>query len=504
MSDTAGAYRELPPQGVLSALVRIRFEPWLAKTLPVAFALSGVGAVLPPFLAGANVSYVGVLAMAAGVAWLIARAEEAEHRPAAVSAFAWALAVRLFVLTALWVISVRQGGPFLGPDSSTYFEDSTDLAAANFRLLAHPIVEFGSLNVAQYYLFAALIRYLHADLFALQLFNCACTALVAPLMFGITRRLLPQWAGLAALAAAFYPSLIVVSANDLLKDPSVILASVVVLRVVIDEGGSWRRVLTIGVAGFVALLYLRTARGYVVFHAEFAGIATLGYAFTQTGWTRSLQRRTVLTVVLFLLAEAAPMTLGWPSSPSIMIGQITHTLETDAMRKVDRGLLSRRRHSAVFDDDDEFGASPLNPVNVFRKVYGPFVWIVPPRWAVEDILRADYLLYPGMVIWYIALPVVLWGVWLSVRDWTTHGPRLPLGLLASAIFFVTYGLQYLAINVSYRQREAMFPFLVLFGLIGASGLPRLRWWRPAYAAYWALLVVVAVAHLIVRARLGLD
>lgn len=483
-------------------------ERWSAGTLPAAIATSGVGLVVAVFLPVDKGPFLRVGGIGVIAALALCVFEPRESRRVFLSVFFWAFAARLILLDALLSLSAHVGGPFLGPDGTSYWFGAQELAASAFHLPAHPTTVFGSLDVAHYYLFAAAIRFLGADLYGLQLINCFATALVAPLVFAIARRVIPEWAGLISLAIAFYPSMIVLSAADLLKDPTIILATVAFARAVVNLDGPLARTVAMIALATVALLYLRTARGYIVFHIEFAATATFVYCVVPNRWASVGARRTLLVLAIFAAGEALPMAAGWPSSPSIFVGQVRHTLGTPRMREADLGLLRpwRARGGSPLSPEENAsarGGSPLSPANLFRKMFGPFVWILPDHWNVERILRADYLLYPGMLVWYALLPLCFAGLILAAIGWAV-APRLPIALLPFWIVLITYGGQYLAINLSYRQREAMFPFLVMFAAIGIARLRDAQWARAAYAAYWAVLVAVAVVHLAVRTHMGLS
>ena len=68
----------------------------------------------------------------------------------------------------------------------------------------------------------------------------------------------------------------------------------------------------------------------------------------------------------------------------------------------------------------------------------------------------------------------------------------------SAALFVLY----LGLNLSWRQREFMFPFLVLLAFWAIDRVRAQRWARYAYAAYWCGIVLLAVTHTVVRAMVG--
>ena len=472
-----------------------RLELWISRSLPPVALCVALALCVPPFVGSPTNSYLIVAAVGVAGAALAAIAERPPDRRLFLAIFGWAFLARLVVLSALWAVSVPAGGPFLGPDSSTYFATAVDLAAAGFRLPAHPTVVFGTLDVGQYYLFAACIRVLGADLFALQLFNCVCTSLVAPLMFVVVRRFAPGKAILIGAAVALYPSLVVISASDLYKDPSLALAVAIVLRAGCDldqnDGSSWGW----GGAALLSLLYMRVTRSYLALHLEVAAVCALIYQLWKSGWTPAVRIAVVRGSLIIALAEVLPVSVGWPTTPVVVWAQIRHTAATPQMTHVRGGVAS--------PSEDRGDLSPLNPVSLARKFFGPFVWIVPRRLGLESFLRADYLLYPGTLMLYLLMPLAAAG-WMNTALRTTIARTSPPLLVALTLLLFTYVLQYTVLNLSYRQREAMFPLLAVFALEGYRLARQLGWIRNLYAAYWAMLIAVAVTHLAVRARLGLS
>jgi hypothetical protein len=176
-----------------------------------------------------------------------------------------------------------------------------------------------------------------------------------------------------------------------------------------------------------------------------------------------------------------------------MVAQVEYTLGTPGMRSYSVGLVDRLR------PDQERGTVTWL-ANVFRRVFGPFIWIMPSRWDLRTMLTSDYLLYPGMLIWYAMLPLMVLGVIVTgSRVWSAEERQWTLILVW--IFLALYFAQYLAINLAYRQRDLMLPFLMLFGFMGLARAIEYRGWTRAYGAYWVALGTVAGGHLLVRALL---
>jgi hypothetical protein len=138
------------------------------------------------------------------------------------------------------------------------------------------------------------------------------------------------------------------------------------------------------------------------------------------------------------------------------------------------------------------------PVNAFRRLYGPFIWILPSQWKLQLLFTTDYLLYPGMALWYVALPFIIVG--LMVVLWgAAVGRETNLALVGLAVFVVLYFAQYMTINLSYRHRDIMVPLLMIFAWAGWNYVQTVSHWRRAYAGYWLALCALAAGHLLARA-----
>ena len=141
-------------------------------------------------------------------------------------------------------------------------------------------------------------------------------------------------------------------------------------------------------------------------------------------------------------------------------------------------------------------------VDLFRRLYGPFIWILPSNWSFRVLQSAEFFLYPGMLLWYALIPMILVG--FGVEGWdiiTRRETRFAVVFLW--LFAAVYFAQYFLINISYRQRDSMLPIVLLFAYAGFTAASSVRHWRRWYAAYWLLLFATAGAHLALRAALGL-
>jgi hypothetical protein len=193
----------------------------------------------------------------------------------------------------------------------------------------------------------------------------------------------------------------------------------------------------------------------------------------------------------------------------LVVSTVGYALGTPALSQYALGFFDRVGGSGPRGDERRPDAieSPgglwslvIFPANAFRRLYGPFIWIPPDEWHFRALQAGDYLLYPGMLVWYGLIPFFAAGfVWCGRRVVLGQERQLPTVLLWA--FAAVYFVQYMAINLSYRQRDVMLPFVLVFACMGASYVTRWGHWRRLYAAYWLALAVLAAAHLAARAWL---
>jgi hypothetical protein len=515
-----------------------------------------IGLPLPMMTGIGDASYLLSLLLIAIIAALCSLAHDRDERPVFFGLLAIALVVRFYSQLALYLWSLAGGGPFLNPDATIYLHRSLFLAADNFQHALTPALYFGTYDCAHYYLFAALIRYGGADMYGLQMFNAGLTALVGPLAYGAARATLPRYAVPIGVVVALSPTLVVYGVNDLLKDPGVIASAMLTIWAIAQLSRTERPAAQISLVltAAVALAYSRMSRFYVApfFAVAFIGAWVVTRLMTSEGPRRWIPRSrfAVSIVAVFLIAEIVPMRLGWPPSTVMVANQVVSTLDSPAMRVYAKGLFDRSGSTpedtpeqsaakyvpprAVNDILRDFNRGARLPsaleavqaaereqqrerpvkrqtgdvslarravtmaANGFRKFFGPFPWVMPQSWDPETIVRSDALLFPGMLLWYAVLPLGLGGgIFLVWQMFRRRSVQLPLLVVAGIV--AVFLAQYLVLNLSWRQREFMFPFLLVLACFAVEqGWPK-PLVRYGYAAYWAMLVLVAIAHLSVRA-----
>ena len=505
---------------------------WLSSG-PALSASAGAGiAILLTARAVLPISWACVAAMAVmwTVAGVFALLQPRAVRIVCLNLFAFSFAINALALLALTVWSTRSGGPFLGPDSSMFLRGAKDLAQRAFHLHTGAEAFFGTYNVSQFYLFGAAIRWLHADLFALQTLNVGFVALVAPLTFAVARHVARPFERIAALVAALNPSIVVLAAVDLLKDPSIIAATLAALWAVFEVVRSprLRQAVAIAALSVVPLLYLRTGRFFVFTYLE-AAAAVAGL------WVLIRCRRVPVQSAIragvlagaFLAAEAIPFYGGWPLSAGIFVLearvatspdlQLARQLPANAsgvwsvseapVLRVASAESDFSLHTTLIEEArSRFGAPAAHALslvlNVGRRFLGPFPWVAPKRLDLAYLQANAFLMYPGVLCWYALLPLIVAG-WLSVTRRLGQYATASFDLAFLWIFTAIYVAPYVLLDFNYlpyRQRDAIIPILVVVGFAGAGrSNVRLKYW---YAALTVLLAAVAVFHVVARGWLG--
>lgn len=498
-----------------------------------------LAAAMPGPLLGANYSYLVITAATLVVGLLIAGLEARPDRQLSAALFVWAMLARLLAVTACYFLAAGEGGPFLGPDSAQYFAGSADLAARAFHLDTIPVVHFGTYDVAQYYLFASAIRFAGADLFGLQVLNCALSALAVPFVFGAVRVAVPPAALPVSAIAALGPTLIALCSVDLLKDPSVLCATVAtvwaILRLTREQ--RYPLMLVYLATGLTGALYLHTARFYSFAYLEFAFIgAALFVRYIRGARVFARPAALVMSCVIFVAGEVIPARAHWPLSGVMVMVTVSYTLNTPSLMHYAAGFFDgvqftedssgerrppearasgssgERRPAEARASGSSGERRPTEArasgwdlrsilANLFRRYYGPFIWILPRQLSVRSLLTDGYLMYPGMLVWYALLPVIVAGTvivgWGLIRRREESFGVVWLWLFAAVNF-----AQYSVMNLSYRQRDVMLPVLLVFAYLGLRWGMSCRHWQRWYLGYWVGLAMTAAAHLVARSVLG--
>jgi hypothetical protein len=264
-------------------------------------------------------------------------------------------------------------------------------------------------------------------------------------------------------------------------------------------------------AGLV-LAYVRCTRAYWAFYLELAiaGTATL-MLWWRVNWPQ-YRLAALAGALMVLVAEVGPGLLGWPASPKLFVNQFRYVAVTEAMRARPTGsmdaLIARAPEAEVGKRNAGVAIKTTEDLTVgpgvmrhavayalagFRKIWGPYIWVMPPSLRPGDVLRGDYLLFPGTLVWYVLLPSILLGITATLTDAIRSRPA-SWGLTAIAAYLAIALAHYLALHLSFRQRDGLFPLMVILGFAGWSRGRQFWWWTPLHVAYLGGLTLLAAVH----------
>lgn len=421
----------------------------------------------------------------------------------ATAIFALALLLRVITVSILWSTAPQPIETLLGPDARHYLERAREFAANDLSLHGHPAAVFRTYHAAPYLLFGVAL-WLGASLVQLQLLNSVLGALAAAFTCAAAHIAGVRRAWALGVLVAVNPSIVLLSSFDLLKDPSVMCATAaaiygIVLGLFTTRSARTTRRLLPWLLVAAALVYLRTSRFYVAMFIEVGIIAAvLVMIFRSSREDRAFVAS--CGVLAVALGEAIPGLLGWPSSLTLFLGRIAPVMAWHGTRYGEAQGLARSL-LAVAESSEARRAETFQIIDVVRRVFGPFVWVAPPRWdRMTVVFSGDYLLYPGTVMWYAMQPYLLTGIWASRRVLRSTEME-SLWLFALSVFVAMYLLLFAMVSLSYRQRDAMFPVFLLVAVAGYEESKRWTTWKYWYAAYWLGIAIMAIAHLTLSAAL---
>src|SRR6185369_3009483 len=232
-----------------------------------------------------------------------------EERSFLLQLFGWGLLVRIAVSTAIFIFNVQE---FFGGDALTYdFYGYAQMKAwqgdAYFETLSNHFSESQASAWGMIKMVAVVYSVIGRNTLAIQFLNCVIGAATAVLVFACAKHVYQNTrvAKIAAVCVAFFPSLVLWSAQGLKDAPIVfflVLAILASLRVNVKLSPKYAIVLIVALFSILSLrfyvFYMITAAiagGFVVglqkitptnFIRQFIVILVVGIALTYLGVTR--------------------------------------------------------------------------------------------------------------------------------------------------------------------------------------------------------------------------
>jgi hypothetical protein len=360
--------------------------------------------------------------------------------------FVAALLVRLIVGGLIFAL---HGQDFFGGDAVTYdFLGKMQLQAWGGDSYARLLMKSRLSGWGMGYFVGSVYALIGPNMLAIQLINSVMGAITAPIIFVCAQEVFNnvRVSRLAAMAIAFYPSLILWSAQGLKDGPIVFLLAVIILATLkLGQKATFTYIVLL-VASLLALISLRFYVFYMIAMAVAGAFVIGNRKFTPVSFIRQFLTLVVLAVAL--------MYLGVPKFASEQY-ETYGTLE-----RVDRGRrdMSRRAESGFGEDVDvsnTSGAISAIPLGMVYLLFAPFPW------QLASLRQAITL--PEMIVWWASFPMMILGFWFSLRyRLRMIAPILIFTTLLSLAYSVFQG----NVGTAYRQRAQLLVFYFIFAAVG--------------------------------------
>ncbi len=386
---------------------------------------------------------------ALAVAVLLGRVDEGQ-RGFLLKVFIGGLLLRAAVGTLINAFHLQD---FFGGDAATYDLFGTALLEAWRNGTEVPEVREWASNGGggwgMIYLVAAVYGIVGQNMLAVQLFNAVIGAATAPVIFLCARHIFGnvRVAKVAAVAVAFFPSLVLWSSQGLKDGPIVFLLAVAMLATL--RLGEKVKATNIAVLAF-AMFAIFSMRFYVFYMVAAAVVGSFVIGMRPIT-SQSLGRQ--LLVVLTLGLALTYMGVLRPAGAQIERFGSLQAVQTS------RSDLAQQAKSGFGQDVDvstTTGALTAVPMGLTYLLFAPFPW------QLESLRQSITL--PEMVAWWVSFPLLVLGIWFTLKFRMRQA--LPI-LIFTTMLTLAYSVFQGNVGTAYRQRSQILVFYFIFVAVGA-------------------------------------
>lgn len=365
--------------------------------------------------------------------------------------FVAALLARIVIGLAIFTF---RGQDFFGGDALTYDFFGNQQLLGWFgdkyaRSVAEQFVRSGEgSGWGMVYLVAAVYGLIGRNMLAIQLMNSVLGAATAVVIFLCAQQVFHNFrvARLAGIAVAFYPSLVLWSAQGLKDGPIVFLLALAILCTLKLGEKLAIRYIVILAFSLMALLALRFYVLYMICVA-IAGAFVIGM---QQVSATSFARQFTAVILLGL----ALTYVGVTRSASLDYERFGN-LERIQRSRLDLARSAESGFGRDVDVSNTAGALSTIPMGVLYLLFAPFPWQITS-------LRQSITL-PEMVIWWASFPLLVLGLWFAIRyRLRMISPILIFTVMLTLAYSVFQG----NVGTAYRQRAQLLVFYFIFIAVG--------------------------------------
>lgn len=346
------------------------------------------------------------------------------------------------------------GQDFFGGDAITYdFFGNAQLLGWGgdkyYQLVANQFVRSGEgSGWGMVYLVAAVYGLIGRNMLAIQLMNSVFGAATAVVIYSCASQVFQnsRVARTAGLAVAFYPSLVLWSAQGLKDGPIVFLLALAILCTLKLGEKLAVKYIIILVCTLIALFALRFYVLYMICVA-IAGAFVIGMQqVTATSFARQFS-----AVILLGLALTY---VGVTRSASLQYERYGN-LERLQRSRLDLARSAESGFGRDVDVSTTSGAISTIPMGVLYLLFAPFPW------QITSVRQSITL--PEMVVWWASFPLLVLGLWFSIRyRLRMISPILIFTVMLTLAYSVFQG----NVGTAYRQRAQLLVFYFIFVAVG--------------------------------------
>jgi hypothetical protein len=365
--------------------------------------------------------------------------------------FVAALLTRMLLATGIFVFKAQE---FFGGDAITYdrFGYEQLRAWGGDRYSQSLVNQFVGVDQVGGWGMVRMVGAVYAvvgrNMLAVQFVNSVLGAGTAVLIFLCAQHVYRnvRVARFAAVCVAFYPSLVLWSAQGLKDGPIVFFLALSILATLrLGEKFTLKYVAIL----LIALFSLLSLRFYVFYMIAVA----IGGAFVigmQKLSTVSFTRQVVIVVLLGLGLTY----LGITRFANSQLGQYA-TLERVQRSRLDAATSAQSGFGREVDVSTTQGAIATVPLGLIYLLFAPFPWQLTS-------LRQSITL-PEMILWWASFPMLILGLWFSVKHRLRQiSPILIFTVMLSLAYSVFQG----NVGTAYRQRAQLLVFYFIFVAVG--------------------------------------
>ncbi|HLN97811.1 MAG TPA: glycosyltransferase family 39 protein [Pyrinomonadaceae bacterium] len=365
--------------------------------------------------------------------------------------FVAALLVRMVIALAIFTF---HGQEFFGGDAITYdFFGNAQLLGWGgdkyYQSVANQFVRSGEgSGWGMVYVVAAVYGLIGRNMLAVQLINCVLGAATAVVIYLCAQQVFQnsRVARIAGIAVAFYPSLVLWSAQGLKDGPIVFCLAIAILATLKLGERLSPKYIAVLIGALIAIIALRFYVFYMICVA-IGGAFILGIQrVTATSFARQFTAIILLGLVLTYIGVTRSATANFERYGNL---QQLQASRKDLARSAESGF------GRDVDVSSTSGAISTIPVGMLYLLFAPFPWQITS-------LRQSITL-PEMIIWWASFPLLVLGLWFAIKyRLRMISPILIFTVMLTLAYSVFQG----NVGTAYRQRAQLLVFYFIFVAVG--------------------------------------